>query len=69
MTWLAHTLNIDATDVTHAAGFIGHPDAPGDPHLNEGMWEFSLYMTLAQRRPGGNLADGDPGWLRQFDLK
>lgn len=74
VTWLSDTLNIDATDVTYAAGFIGHPDAP-DVTFNEGvehyggMVEFTLYMILLSGALVATVAAGDPGWLRQFDLK
>jgi hypothetical protein len=74
VTWLSDTLNIDATDVTYAAGFIGHPDAP-DVTFNEGvehyggMLEFILCMILLSGALVATVAGGDPGWLRQFDLK
>lgn len=73
VTWLSDTLNIDATDATYAAGFIGHPDVP-DVTFNEGvehyggMVEFALYMILLSGALVATVGDGDPGWLRQFDL-
>jgi hypothetical protein len=73
VTWLSDTLDIDATDVTYAAAFIGHPDAP-DVTFNEGveryggMVEFTLYMILLSGALVATVADGAPGWLRKFDL-
>lgn len=74
VTWLSDTLNIDATDVTYAAGFIGHPDAP-NVTFNDGLeyyggtLEFTLYMMLLSGALVATVADGDPEWLRQFDMK
>lgn len=74
VAWLSDTLGIDATDVTYAAGLIGHPDAP-EVTFNEGMEHYggmlnlTLYMMLLSGALVATVADGDPEWLRQFDLK
>ncbi|MFJ2909556.1 hypothetical protein ACIO8F_09070 [Streptomyces sp. NPDC087228] len=72
--WVSGTLGIVHDDLVQAAGFIGHPDAPTIT-LNEGMEHygddpitFVLYMLLLCGGLVATVGDGDPDWLRQFDL-
>jgi hypothetical protein len=74
VTWLSDTLGIDATDVRYAAALIGHPDAPnvtfndGVEHCG-GTLNSTLYMIMLSCALVATVADRDPEWLRQFDLK
>lgn len=72
--WVSDTLGIAHDDLIQAAGFIGHPDAPNIT-LNEGMEHygdnpitFVLYMLLLCGGLVATVGEGDPDWLRQFDL-
>jgi hypothetical protein len=73
VTWLSDTLGLVEGDVVYAAGLIGHPDAP-DVSFNDGvdqfggMVSFLLYLVLLSGALVATVADGDPEWLRQFDL-
>jgi hypothetical protein len=76
VAWLSDTLGISDEDLVFAAGLIGHPDAPSVT-LNEGMERygkdepvtFVLYMLLLAGSLVATVGDGDPNWLRQFDLR
>jgi hypothetical protein len=72
--WISETLGVSQDDLLYAAGLIGHPDSP-NVTLNEGMEHFGgdpitfvLYMLLLSGALVATVGDGDPEWLRQFDL-
>jgi len=73
--WVSNSLGIQRGDLLKAAGLIGHPDAEGGLTLNEAMehygddpLHFSLYMLLLSGGLVATVGEGDPEWLRQFDL-
>lgn len=73
VTWLSDTLGIVEDDVVYAGGLIGHPNAPnvtfndGVEHYG-GELPFLVYMLLLNGALVETVGDGNPEWLRQFDL-
>ncbi|MEV0177070.1 hypothetical protein AB0I00_38955 [Streptomyces sp. NPDC050803] len=72
--WVSDSLGIQHDDLLHAAGFIGHPDAP-DVTLNEAVERygddpmlFTVYMVMLCGGLVATVGDADPDWLKQFDL-
>ncbi|SFD12336.1 hypothetical protein SAMN05421773_1105 [Streptomyces aidingensis] len=72
--WVSDTLRVAQDDLVYAAGLIGHPDAPpvtlneGMEHYGENPLTFVLYMLLLSGALVATVGDGNPDWLRQFDL-
>ncbi|MFF2651130.1 hypothetical protein [Streptomyces sp. NPDC058045] len=75
VNWVSDALGIHHDDLLYAAGLIGHPDAPnvtlneGVEHYGEDALTFVLYMLLLSGALVATVGNGDPDWLRQFDIK
>ncbi|WP_156723515.1 hypothetical protein [Streptomyces apocyni] len=72
--WISDTLDIQHGDLLYAASVIGHPGAPSvtvseaTEHYGENPVTFVLYMLMLAGALVATVGNGDPEWLRQFDL-